>query len=758
MSKSMGFEGFLADLAVELQSLPAEDGSLSVVRLSETIDTPCQISIGVGHQAMPYPPGSVPGAPTSTRTFPVALNNKADWNGLVEGRVSSIAMLVSKVSDEDELFHLWRDNIGAADHRAPLAQLSLCVEDASPDSCFGLLMLLARLRGVPLKEIPKRWISYIDGWERGFASYDPLAIEYGVLHNALVHGLVDHDPRGAWIDGLALLTTCLSRNVDPSVISTATGDAITATAAAALRFERAAYEQSRDVMTRLQVELPMAAHPDRYLLVDAIVAEERLLMGIHKTCWRNDRAHSFLGRGYTVNVMYRPKAQGDGNDITLSLDPASGLSLQSLWEALEREEDSRWGGERRDDDPRRDLSRYPDGLRPDGTRAPEQPWYHNPDFTLIAAPKNFADKSEAATGNEASKLSWSDVLGLFWKEYNPFRRIKILPGAGKANPKQPVSEDRMTSLQACPDGISDSRRSCSRRKLRIGRWYRPDNMVPPLQWSPTLGRMLAACLVRPPSDDPIEFDALQTAPAHRHVTLSSGLAVISEDGVYLLIHDLYTEIKGDEMQASFEACAEVMDWIDAHTDEVAGLVDTVRDHLSGKRTAKLSRDLKIYNKICTLQLHLLELRHRLEAGSLDLSSQQFRDSIMQGWGIIGRLDTLYRDLEEAKTILTAHGDLVTNRRIAFLTYFGFPLVLGGSLAGLLFSAEPIWPPSWANFDGLSLLSFFVIVLLGSIVLFEISRNSDRKSRLDSSGSPDQSAREGLNNSPRLGDNSATQQD
>jgi hypothetical protein len=114
--------------------------------------------------------------------------------------------------------------------------MTLLVEDASPDSCFGLLLFLARLNGVDMATVPPGWIDYVVRWEAGevVVPGDP-AHAYGPLHNAVVHRHFDEVDTwtGAWVDGLRLLAHCVG-TASPLAIAEAAPSTDLATARAYL--------------------------------------------------------------------------------------------------------------------------------------------------------------------------------------------------------------------------------------------------------------------------------------------------------------------------------------------------------------------------------------------------------------------------------------------------------------------------------------------------------------------------------------------
>ena len=332
----MDFGRFLTGIAGELEKLRHDRERFSAARLSQLSETDDVVAVGLGQRGEP-------GGQIAKDQFLVALNNKAPWGGHWD-RCSTSSVTRFILGAPGPVLDAWRSALGISpDGPVGLSGLKLCVEDASPDSCFGLLAFLALMSGVDRQAIPPRWIEHVDAWERGFTPKELSPISYGDLHSPLVHANVKDDIRTAWIDGLALMVACLETGVDPEAIDVDTMNTIIVRAITVLRYERSNYRNVRDSLPRLQLELPLAAFPERRMLIDAVISEERLLFGSSKVDLRADREHSFLGRGYTLYALHRPDEAGEGGDMTVSLDPSCGLSLADLWQALEHEEDKRWG-------------------------------------------------------------------------------------------------------------------------------------------------------------------------------------------------------------------------------------------------------------------------------------------------------------------------------------------------------------------------------------------------------------------------------
>jgi hypothetical protein len=134
----------------------------------------------------------------------ICLNNKGAAALRLDAAPLSVTDLV--LDAPDALFAHWR-RVAAHDHTSErfFNRFTLVVEDASPDSCYGLFCLLARLADVPRELFPPIWTEHIRRWELGETPVGRPEAVYGPLHSALVHRTVDSDIARSWLDGLRLL-------------------------------------------------------------------------------------------------------------------------------------------------------------------------------------------------------------------------------------------------------------------------------------------------------------------------------------------------------------------------------------------------------------------------------------------------------------------------------------------------------------------------------------------------------------------------
>ncbi|MBU2531177.1 MAG: hypothetical protein KKB37_00440 [Alphaproteobacteria bacterium] len=715
------FRQFVSSFAGQIRS--AETMDADAVHFFWAHDgTEPRIAVGFGRQAMGADWVEDKGENPRTRRYAAALNGKADLSqhGL-DAKLTSVTKLV--VAAPDALVSLWRSNLGLPDGQAlDFSRIRLIVEDASPDSCFGLFSLAARFAGVPAGEIAADWVNYIDLYERGFVAAEHMDRAYGELHNALVHASISSNPSAAWFDGLSLLTACLDGGYGPTSINPLDDDGSVRRAKAAFDFELRNYLMVRERWPTFQLFLPVRGFRERKVLIDCALIEERSFMGSHKSFARNDREKPLLKNGFTLMAVYRPEAKGDGNDVTVSLSAESGLSLEDFWQLLEIEEDRRWGPDRPQNEPR-DEPWYRARANKFQFNMVNQPWYITDDESLVGAP-GWVDSTKRTLG---SKLQWDDVLETLWQTFGPFRDAQVVCGLKNCAKSRVPGQTERVSLYDC-----SAEHTTSRRKLRVARWHQQGNADLPLMWTPMLGKYLSACMARTEAAEGAPtFRDLMAAEPCSHLELEGAVCVIAESGAFFLVPPAGEHLDLAELKSVFDIASGAMDWIDAQTHKVTALLDDVRARMQGARSPQQSRELRIYNQICAVQLDVIEHRHKLDAGTKNGAAQAFRDELLRFWGVEGRLDDLCRDLEEAKAILTSHSDLVTNRRVAFLTLYGFPLALAANLFGFIFELMPDeW--AWASFakvHWMGFAAFATLALFGTLVMFGLSAHGDRKARL-----------------------------
>jgi hypothetical protein len=356
---------------------------------------------------------------------------------------------------EAETLASWQSRLprGLADVRR------IVLEDLSLDSCLALLLFADLLDQGKLKPHAESWCSYVTRWERGYSRGDGLWSEsIACLVTALGHTYLDLEEmdQAAIIDGAAfdegaracleLLEAGFAQGTEPGSIDFGKLNQSEAfiRARSHLEHEHWQYRLALQHGQRCQLAVPLAGS-GRQMIVDALFLEERNPSGLLKVFARSDRENTWTRRGFDVLGLYRPREAGMGGDMTVSVAPESGLSLRTLWEELERLEDTLWGADRPRDDPRLIVSFA------DLPAAPNQPWWDDyGKYTLLGAPKRVRMKD----GGEAlgTKLDWyQHVLPAVWRCYSP------IPSAFVVSEQRQTTNGKRLCFCGWKDSVTDVR-------------------------------------------------------------------------------------------------------------------------------------------------------------------------------------------------------------------------------------------------------------------------------------------------------------
>lgn len=375
----MNFERFLNAFASTLEAVPGYASPLLRVTHdpAHQIAATGQVLIGVGTWGDTARPAQHAG---------ICLNNKGTARRF--GRAQDYPTVTDLVLDPPaEVEAHW--NACAAecfDLSTWLKSVTLVAEDAGPDSCFAFLCWLARLRGVDKGDLRATtlapWLIAVHRWEMTGMVSEPFRGAWPLLLSSLSHShffvtnhskspdVLSAELSQAWGEGLAFTIALLRQDVDPNAVPTLWDVPGYRRAIAFLDGEYQDYQHSLDHATTLQLYVPLSGSDDRRgLLVDAYFAVETWPSGAKKIFVRTDRTRTYLKHGFALMGLYRPdqRLQGSGNDMTLSVNPETGIHLHHLWDELERMETERWEGKRPCAQPRPIVS-YTSGVGYD------QPW------------------------------------------------------------------------------------------------------------------------------------------------------------------------------------------------------------------------------------------------------------------------------------------------------------------------------------------------------------------------------------------------
>ncbi len=581
------------------------------------------------------------------------LNNKSA--GARFGWKRDPVTVASFVRDAPEdVVAAWRSAF-SADPGTTLDRAALVVEDASPDSVLSVIFWLARLGGVAPGELPQRWITALTAWERDGVA-PSVTQSWTALMSALAHSHFGGDGiAAAWNDALRFTASLLRHGVDPDAVTPEANPQILAEAAygRAIAFamnERQDYLQSLARAVRLELLVPMAGAHGRSLLVDAYFAvESNAPSGVKKVYIRTDTENTSLGNGFSLMGLYRPGLAGTGNDMTVSVDPRSGIALKELWTRLEALENERWQGQRPNAAPRR-ISSYPAG------EGFDQPWWDDHGrYTLLGAPKKFATEP-------GSRLSWSDVLETAWRCYNQLRTLAVFDlgdtgGTARPRPIEACTPQRVASGSGNEEVV---------KYLIAAKWDRSEGQSQTLQFTATVKRHLAALITQAAKGrsgqvrladlaEPEDFDYLEIA---------GGTAVVTRDGAFLLDDWRDKDLATTALSADFAQAVALLAACKAFDAEVNAL------YAGSAKTGDVIR-------------RITELRGRIAATfqAADLTEaapdrRALRAALEVRWGLDNKEAALTGRLKDLQEILETKATLDTQGMATLIGFVSIPSFIG----------------------------------------------------------------------------------
>jgi len=672
----------------------------------------------------------------------ICLNNKGA-SYLVDGRdrpFGSVTELVEKWPAE--LASGWNEAIGEeTDPASILTRFRLVVEDASPDSCFGLVFFCARIYGLELSEVPENWRSYTKRWEAGDVLSTGLPeVSFGALHSALYHSYLEEGWHHTWIEALAFLLETLQRSIEPEAVDASRPWQRLVKVKSLVEFERQAYEDSLNYATTLQLLLPIrgSGSTARARLIDAYLVEEHVPLGLMKNFVRTDSVNPSMKAGFTLMGIHKPHSPDDGDYLTVSLTPGKGLHLKDLWKELEAREDAAYsaleGGSdgpihRANDNPRSNMVVYQNGLRDDGvTPAPNNPWYLENPMTLVAAPHGKDDEP-------GTLLTWEDVLDAIWVCYQPFRDLYVVTETG----------EKCRMDQCSPVVVGTATPSGKSKNLLFARWLerspkgkgnKPNAFV---RFSPTLYRFLAAC-VRCAGEKDVSIRDLPQAENFDVIEFNGGFGVVCDGGAYVIDDWRRDRLAIADIKREFSHVSERREAVDRVARNVKELYENVESSLADGLSSRESAQL--LNQIASMKIDVGKKWSETIVASFDPGVIAFRNALEKRFGIEGKLEEFYASIDRISAMLNSYIELKTNSRVAWLSIYGFPIVLFASFFGFMLDDVPACPGPLAtrtfgicgylqqaglNLTGL--IAFLSCSALGVIVLRAWSRAQEKRSRL-----------------------------
>lgn len=574
--------------------------------------------------------------------------------------------------------------------REVVGRVHLIVENASPDSLMAAVLLLAMLSGLAPDVVPEVWIDAVDDWERTGVVEAPerswAALASALTHAVLTRPRLDDQPSWseAWRQGLGFAGNCLAASdIDPWAMGRHLEIPQWRLAEIALRQEQRMYHDALEHAGILQLVLPTPV--ERGLLVDALLITEDTPTGATKVFYRNDRENSPLKEGFTLAVVYRPSLAGTGNDITISVDPRKGVLLTSLWHELERREVAAWaakGLERPADAPRQ-LANV--------QARHNEPWFINPDQTLIAAPHAIPPHPHGTL------LDWREVLDVLFALHHPLRdvRVRPYPSADGGEATVTITDLRPVRFQGTYDKV-----------LLMAEW--PEIGIAGLSRrsprsltdAPVVERILAALIRRRDHGSAPRLADLPLT-GWQTLRLDGGLAVLTKQGVFVL--DDWRDAKLDlaEARSSFETAAGLdMSLRELERDELPELRRATERVLQGSNW-RWRESGRLRRACAEMSIRLARLRSKYTWAVADPNIRVLSQAIDEHWGLTRRLADVEQSLRTLEAALQRQGAMRQESIISLIGVPGFLTIAAfeamqavGSLVDALKVESTFWSAFW----------------------------------------------------------------
>jgi hypothetical protein len=705
---------------VELSDFYRDLGQLAHVRVqlfdeSQPAEGPC-VSVGRGDLEKRPP-------------LRLVLNNKTVKRSS-GGSYDCVTRLVAEEPLEElfESWPLWQKR--PLRPREALQEITFEVEDASPDSTLGVILLLAKLARCDLTQFPEEWVEAAESWEKTGMVAHPTT-SWATLSSALAHKSFPVGERptaenyaDAWLDTLRFTSGCLARKAHPLRLQSMEDWGLSLEANALLRQEEQAYHDWLAHAETLQLSLPLRKGGGRRLLIDALLVAEDQATGAAKVFYRNDSRNTPLKGGFTLAAHFRPsERKGDGNDFTIALDYRSGLWLFDLWEELERLECAAWEAahESRPSD-------HPRILRGVDNRY-DEPWYIDPEQTLVAAPHRLKD------GRLGSKLGWKDVCDAIWSIYNPLKDVRLIDRHDVPESRVPIFglPPVVPLFELQPAKIAAAGKV--EKSLWLAAWPHDRNdavlhSAPrALNVSPTVERILATlagAAATPPGFQRVALGNLAPPGSWQRVTLSGGFGIITEKGVFIL-DDWHRELSLNFpwLISEFEKASTLDDALKHLERRVGGVTDELTSE--AKRMGSTWHQQGIVQEIARIMFDLAALRGSATGVSSDPDARRVREAMDLQWAVDRRLAAMEQQVQTITTSLRALSDASMWRAAQVFAVGGFTLFLASALApqggaliellakGHVSATNAPWNPYWSS-------AFFLITAVVLLAVFALTRN------------------------------------
>lgn len=578
------------------------------------------------------------------------LNNK------IEGLPSVTEYVMSRSEDT---IQEWKARLGSFD------ELTIYMEDLSPDTCFSFLVLFARVSGISVNSKTfKEWLLYVNRWETGDVKTTGNPFEsWGCLLSALGHEYIpihEDDPidenyfKEGLLACLRLTFQVLKAGMKPNQIKLLDDIEEYQRAIAILHNSEQEYKRLLGSAEKIQLNVPVRGS-NKQVIVDAFLATENThIGGVFKSFIRNDREETFLHSGFGLMGLHSPSAIGSGGDMVISVDPSVGIHLKDLWVALEQKETEAWDHELRP----QDVPKFPQ------TSPYNEPWYDEMGrYTLVAAPKRI--EKGAYAGELGSKLEWNDVLDVLWQTYHPLKHLKIYP----------IREDGTYDTCCFIEEHSPLTKGNNKAFIPL-KWHSFGERQSFLM-TPTIKRYLAAC-ADSEITNPIQIKDLPPETSFDFMSVPGGFTVIHRNGVLFFDDWSKDDSAVEKYKTEYLSILKRYQDVKSRHEDITTLFLEVKAKLAeGNIRQKTLVDLN--ERLSKIKMEMRETILTTMATSQEYNILKFREKVEQRWGLERQLDELYQTVTEIEDIVKSYVETNTGDLINRITIFGFPIATAAAV-------------------------------------------------------------------------------
>jgi len=633
----------------------------------------------------------------------IVLNHK----GMPEPQYTFDSVTDFVLAAPDEVVSSWRSQLPGFSQGIPnLANITLIVDDASPDTCFALCVFLARV--AQISTFPQTWVNYIRQWELGDVhSTGDYPKSWAGLQSALAHSyfsvedtklVKSEDFKLAIRASIRLLVTALSANIQPYNLPSNLSSIELTRARALQHYELQIYAQSLQSATLLELSLPME-QSKRKVLISAYIAKEAFPLGALKMLARKD-PNTWDGQGYALMALYRPYAAGSGNDIVISVDPSRGVWLKSLWEELEKLEDQKWGGERPRDNPRR-IKSYMNENGVTKENAPNQPWWDDHGrYTLIAAPKSLENASRLGYS-----LTWNDVINTLFELYNPVKDMLFRARIENC-------DEQTVDINQLRQNVLEKSTKKQTFRFIVAHW--PDQSGEAYLLCDTVWRYFAAC-IKYPKDKIIAPGDLPKKDSYELVHLPGGTVLIHTYGIFALDDWDTDQLNVAEIKNEFVRVSSLIETLEIFQQELGELL--ANSHNMRTRM-KLLGDMR--SKLLDIQM---EQQTHSELPDL----KPLRISMDRRFSIKQKIADIHQNISELHEHYVSRVTAKNSRMIEYFSIFGFPaLLFAGFFQKVFENVQWIHDLNLFGIDIDGLIAYLTLTFISILSIFFIIRAMEKK--------------------------------